>query len=314
MYAVVLSFVLVAATSVIQQSGAADCSLLSASDVSGVLGDQVVPNTTFGCEFDSLPGTTPYRMIRFIPRYPSTEGNFRDAARGVAQDNDALPTFAPVEGVGDEAYTWHDGLGSTHLDVRSGDQSADISVDLGALGTQDTAQRMAIAVQLGNIAVSHFTTGAVQASSDSAMSPPSGPDTAAEALTFTGALSGTLSVGWRGDVYVCAGGNFAPPSLASQTNTSVLTIGPIVGNLGNKQVHMSITRLNYAGPGSYDAAGVAFDVGSDHYYQVAGQPGTFTINADARGGSLQMDLAVNDHPNTTVSHVEGTWQCPPDQF
>jgi hypothetical protein len=318
MFGFVLSLVLVLGLTVFQQSDSADCSLLSASDVSGVLGESMVANTVFGCEYDSQPGTTPFKVIRFIPAYPSTRPDFQSESRRVAQENDGLATFAPLAGVGDEAYAWHDGLGYTRVDVRRGSHSVEIFVDLGVFGTQDVAARTAIGVQLASLAVDHFSSvadsPAVQPSSD-ASAPSLGDDGGvAEDLVFSGALSGHMTAGRRGDVYVCAGGNVAPPSAATQTNNSALAIGPIVGDVGGTQVQMNIVRLSYGGPGSYDAAGVGFDAGANHYYQVRGQAGSFTVNPDGRGGSVDMDLAVNGDPTTAVGHVQGTWQCPADAF
>jgi hypothetical protein len=133
----------------------------------------------------------------------------------------------------------------------------------------------------------------------------------AEDLTFSGALSGHLTRAHRGDTYVCAGGNFVPnnPNTKGQ-----LAVGPMVGDLGGKEVRMNIVNIGYHGPGSYDAGGVSFDVGSDHYYPASAPSGTLTVDADGRGGTLSMDLAVNSAPTTKVGHVEGTWKCPPDPF
>ncbi len=132
-----------------------------------------------------------------------------------------------------------------------------------------------------------------------------------EDLTFSGALTGHLTKGHRGDTYVCAGGNF----VGNNPNTKgQLAIGPIVGDLGGQQVLMKITKIDYHGPGSYDAGGVSFDVGKDHYYPASAPSGTLTVNSDGRGGTVTMDLAVNSAPTTTVGHVQGTWQCPADAF
>jgi hypothetical protein len=319
MFGFVLSLVLVLAVTVFQQDDAADCSLLSASDVSSVLGESMVAKNTFGCEYDSQPGTTPFKVIRFIPSYPSTRPDFQSESRRAAQDNDGLATFTPLGGVGDEAYTWHDGLGYTRVDVRSGSHSVEIFVDLGVFGTQDVAARTAIGTQLASLAVDHFNNAAgspaMQPSTDAAPPVAGGADGGvSEDLVFTGALSGHMTAGRRGNTYVCAGGNFAPPSAATQTNNSALAIGPIVGDVGGTEVQMNVTRLNYAGPGSYDAAGVGFDAGADHYYQVRGQAGSFTVNSDGRGGTVEMDLAVNSDPTTAVGHVQGAWQCPADAY
>jgi hypothetical protein len=155
------ALVLFLAATLFQQPDPTLCSLFSADDVSSVLGEPVVANNRFGCEYDSLPETRPFRMIRYIPDYPSPD-NFQADSRRVAADNDGLSTFTPVDGVGDEAYTWHDGLGYTRLDLRSGSQSVEIFVDSGVFGTQDVDARLAIARQLASIAVGRLTAAVQQ--------------------------------------------------------------------------------------------------------------------------------------------------------
>jgi hypothetical protein len=155
------ALVLFMATAIFLQSDPTQCSLFSADDVSSVLGEPVVANNRFGCEYDSLPGTQPFKMIRFIPGYPSVD-DFQADSRRVATDNDGQLTFTPIDGVGDEAYTWHDGLGYTRLDLRSGSQSVEIFVDSGVFGTQDVDARVAIARQLASIAAGRFTAAAQQ--------------------------------------------------------------------------------------------------------------------------------------------------------
>jgi hypothetical protein len=149
------------AATIFQQSDPTVCSLFSADDVSSVLGEPVVANNRFGCEYDSLPETRPFKVIRYIPGYPSAD-DFQADSRRVATDNDGVSTFTPIDGVADEAYTWHDGLGYTRLDVRSGSHSVEIFVDSGVFGTQDVDARVAIARQLAAIAVARFTTTAQQ--------------------------------------------------------------------------------------------------------------------------------------------------------
>jgi hypothetical protein len=130
----------------------------------------------------------------------------------------------------------------------------------------------------------------------------------AEDLTFTGALSGHLATGRAGEMYVCTGGNF----VANPNTKGQLVVGPIVGEVGGKEVRMSITKIDYHGPGSYDAGGVSFDVGSDHYYPAHAPSGTLTVDADGRSGTLALDLAANAAPATAVGHAQGSWRCPPD--
>lgn len=123
-----------------------------------------------------------------------------------------------------------------------------------------------------------------------------------EDLTFTGALSGHMSSGHRGDTYICAGSG------------SSFVAGPIVGDVGGKAVTLNITKITFNGAGTYPAGGVGFDVGPDHYYPTLENPGTLVVAADLRSGTVDMDLAVNSDPNTKVGHVTGMWRCPPDAF
>ena len=124
----------------------------------------------------------------------------------------------------------------------------------------------------------------------------------AEDLTFTGALSGHMSSAHRGDTYVCAGGSGS------------FVAAPIVGEVGGKEVTLSITKISFHGAGTYEAGGVGFDVGSDHYFPTIGNPGTLVVASDLRSGTVDMDLAVNSDPNTRVGHVSGSWRCPADAF
>jgi hypothetical protein len=137
----------------------------------------------------------------------------------------------------------------------------------------------------------------------SASSPGASSGTIAEDLTFTGALAGHMSSGHRGDAYLCAG------------STTQLVAGPIVGDVGDKTISISIVKLSFNGPGSYPGSGVGFDEGSNHYFPAIGtSPTGFVVNADLRSGTMDLDLAVNSDPNTVVGHVTGSWRCPPDAF
>jgi hypothetical protein len=133
-------------------------------------------------------------------------------------------------------------------------------------------------------------------------SPSSSNGQVAEDLTFTGALSGHMSSAHRGDTYVCAG------------SASSLAIGPIVGDVGGRQVTMNIVKISFHGAGTYPAAGVGFDVGSDHYFPATGTTSTLVVASDLRSGTVDIDLAANSDPNTVVGHVKGAWRCPPDPF
>lgn len=135
-----------------------------------------------------------------------------------------------------------------------------------------------------------------------ASSPSSTGDTIAEDLTFTGALAGHMDTGHRGDTYVCAstGGSYVA--------------GPIVGDVGAKEVQLNITKISFHGAGTYPAGGVSFDVNGDHYYPGLGNPGTLVVASDLRSGTVDIALAANEDPNTIVGHVSGTWRCPPDAF
>lgn len=133
-------------------------------------------------------------------------------------------------------------------------------------------------------------------------SPTSSKGQVAEDLTFTGALSGHMSSGHRGDTYVCAG------------SQSSLAAGPIVGDVGGKEVTINIVKISFHGAGTYPAGGVGFDVGSDHYFPASGTDSSLVVASDLRSGTVDIDLAVNSDPKTVVGHVKGAWRCPPDAF
>jgi len=135
-----------------------------------------------------------------------------------------------------------------------------------------------------------------------ASTPSSSNGQVAEDLTFTGALSGHMSSGHRGDTYVCAG------------SATSLAIGPIVGDVGSKEVILNIVKISFNGAGSYPAGGVGFDVGSDHYFPATGSNSTLVVASDLRSGTVDIDLAVNSDPNTVVGHVKGIWRCPAGAF
>ena len=130
-----------------------------------------------------------------------------------------------------------------------------------------------------------------------------------EDLTFSGALSGRMRTARRGEMYVCAGGNVAP---SNPNTTGQLVVGPIVGDVDGRKVQMNITKISYRGPGSYDAGGVGFDVGGDHYFPANAPSGKLVVDPGGRSGTLAIDLAKNSAPSTVVGHVEGSWQCPAD--
>ena len=138
--------------------------------------------------------------------------------------------------------------------------------------------------------------------SSAASSPSSSNGQVAEDLTFTGALSGHMSSAHRGDTYVCAG------------SQSSLAAGPIVGDVGGKEVTINIVKISFHGAGTYPAGGVGFDVGSDHYFPATGTDSSLVVASDLRSGSVDIDLAVNSDPKTVVGHVKGAWRCPPDAF
>lgn len=107
----------------------------------------------------------------------------------------------------------------------------------------------------------------------------------------------------RGDTYVCTG------------SSTQFVAGPIVGDVGGKNVSMNITKITFQGPGSYPAGGVSFDEGSNHYFPATGAPhSALVVNSDLRSGTVDIDLAANSDPNTVVGHVAGSWRCPPDAF
>lgn len=123
-----------------------------------------------------------------------------------------------------------------------------------------------------------------------------------EDLSFSGVLAGHMTRAHRGDTYVCAG-----------TGGSYVA-GPIVGDVGGKEVSLSITKLSFHGAGTYPGGGVSFDVNGDHYYPGLGNAGTLVVGSDLRSGTVDVSLAVNSDPNTVVGHVSGSWRCPPDAF
>jgi len=141
------------------------------------------------------------------------------------------------------------------------------------------------------------------AGSSPVSSPAPSSGSIAEDLTFTGALAGHMGSGHRGDTYVCTG------------SAKQFVAGPIVGDVGGKQVLLNIVKITFHGPGSYPGGGVSFDEGSNHYFPATGasQSG-LVVNADLRSGSFDLDLAGNSDPNTVVGHVSGSWHCPPDAF
>ncbi len=107
----------------------------------------------------------------------------------------------------------------------------------------------------------------------------------------------------RGDTYVCTG------------SSTQFVAGPIVGDVGGKNVSMNITKITFQGPGSYPAGGVSFDEGSNHYFPATGAPhSALVVSSDLRSGTVDIDLAANSDPNTVVGHVAGSWRCPPDAF
>jgi hypothetical protein len=132
---------------------------------------------------------------------------------------------------------------------------------------------------------------------------------APEDLTFSGALSGHLTKAHRGNAYLCAGGNLLPNN---PTTTGQLAVGPIVGDLGGEDVQLSITKIDYHGPGTYNAGGVIFKVGGANYFPVSAPSGAVTVNPDGRSGTIKVDVAVNGATTGTVGHVQGSWQCPAD--
>lgn len=130
------------------------CTLLTMADVSAALGEPVVVNNKFGCEFDSV-APHPFKVVRWIPRAAKAD-TFESESRRVAGDNGGTSSFAPVSGVGERAFSWHDDLGSARLDVLKGTQSVEIWVDLGVLGTADLDAKMKIAKQLAIVAANRL--------------------------------------------------------------------------------------------------------------------------------------------------------------
>ena len=142
----------------------------------------------------------------------------------------------------------------------------------------------------------------------------------AENLTFTGTIAGHLSRGRRGDVYVCTVGSYQPGKSGSSGN---LLVGPILGDVNGTTYQLNIAKLQFHGPGRYDASGVnvsvAGDPGKGTYGPTAragstSYDGTLVVNEDLRSGTIDMDLALNGATNPPVAHLRGDWRCPPDAF
>jgi len=163
--------------------------------------------------------------------------------------------------------------------------------------TSSLALTFSALVVLASIACGNGTPATAAGSS-----PSSSNGQVAEDLTFTGALTGHMSSAHRGDTYVCAG------------SQSSLAVGPIVGDVGGKEVTINIVKISFHGAGTYPAGGVGFDVGSDHYFPATGTDSTLVVAPGLRSGTVDIDLAVNSDPKTVVGHVKGAWRCPPDAF
>jgi hypothetical protein len=128
---------------------------------------------------------------------------------------------------------------------------------------------------------------------------PSPAPTAAEDLTFTGALSGRMTSASAGDAFSCAaaGGSFVA--------------GPILGDVVGIQVEMNITIVGFTGPRSYAPGGVSFDTVTDHYYPATGATGTIMVAPGLQSGTVDIALAMNGDASHAVAHVTGSWRCPP---
>lgn len=148
------------------------CSLLAMADVAAALGEPVVANNKFGCEFDSVQ-QKPFKMVRFIDG-ATTAATFEAEARKIAAENGGADSFAPVSGVGDAAFSWHDDQGSARLDIRKGSRKVEIWVDLGVLGTKDLEAKQKIALQLGTVALGRMGASAGASTSAAATVAPGG--------------------------------------------------------------------------------------------------------------------------------------------
>src|SRR5581483_4331891 len=142
----------------------------------------------------------------------------------------------------------------------------------------------------------------------SAVPPPASPsiapvtasagESAAEDLTFSGALTGRVTAGAPGDAFVCA------------TTAGSFVAGPILGTLEGAQIELNIVLLSFHGAGTYPPQGVSFDVALHHYYAAAGASGQLAIAPDLMSGTLDVALAADTDPNHAVAHVTGAWRCP----
>lgn len=138
--------------------------------------------------------------------------------------------------------------------------------------------------------------------------PPVGPPGAAQDLTFSGDLNGTLTdlvSNNAGEQSSCTGVG----SRAQNEWTSTLD-----GYLGSAVYSVVVVAKPYRGPGTYDSSAVTVEVNSVDDKQVwqtgTGDPVSFSVNRDELTGTLQATLhnATTDQQSLKVS---GSWSCKP---
>jgi hypothetical protein len=138
--------------------------------------------------------------------------------------------------------------------------------------------------------------------------PQAGPPAAAQDLTFSGDLSGTLTTlvaNDAGEQSSCTGVG----SRAQNEWTSTLD-----GYLGSAVYSVVVVAKPYRGPGSYDSSAVTVEVNSVDDKQVwqssTGDPVTFSVARNELTGTLQATLHSAD-TNQPSLKVTGSWSCEP---
>lgn len=115
-----------------------------------------------------------------------------------------------------------------------------------------------------------------------------------EGLVFSGAVSGKMAEGERGNTYVCL-----------PTST-----GPIVGKIGDKEYTFEFVSLNAKGAGTYRATVQIGELNNQDVYYASSEA-SITINSDLRSGTVSGALA-NLKDSSQIVNISGSWACPPD--